>query len=208
LFAKTTFIIFVAVMFSIITALISFSTVKSQHIPLPPDNPLSNITNLTFAYTGFNFTTFVTNLRGNYTIDYSQPDNPNSLNFETVFAILFNGCTGIMAGANISGDLKNPSVAIPQGTLLACGITFCIYIILFTFSAFTCEPGLLINNYNYLQAINLEPAFITIGVFCATLSAALATLIGGSRILYALAKDRLFSTLYLTAGSNCTTKIL
>ena len=32
----------------------------------------------------------------NYTVDYTQVRNSTSLNFQTVFAILFNGCTGIM----------------------------------------------------------------------------------------------------------------
>ncbi|KAE8633898.1 hypothetical protein XENTR_v10002129 [Xenopus tropicalis] len=39
--------------------------------------------------------------------------------FFAMFSIFFPSATGILAGANISGDLKDPAVAIPKGTLLS-----------------------------------------------------------------------------------------
>ena len=49
-------------------------------------------------------------------------------NFFTVFSIFFPAATGILAGANISGDLKDPQKAVPKGTLLAIAISTVVYI--------------------------------------------------------------------------------
>ncbi|XP_075998050.1 solute carrier family 12 member 3 [Genypterus blacodes] len=50
--------------------------------------------------------------------------------FFGMFSIFFPSATGILAGANISGDLKDPTVAIPKGTLLAIFWTTLSYLII------------------------------------------------------------------------------
>ncbi|XP_034033070.1 solute carrier family 12 member 3 [Thalassophryne amazonica] len=50
--------------------------------------------------------------------------------FFGMFSIFFPSATGILAGANISGDLKNPTVAIPRGTLMAIFWTTVSYLII------------------------------------------------------------------------------
>ncbi|EDO49361.1 predicted protein [Nematostella vectensis] len=50
--------------------------------------------------------------------------------FFSVFAIFFPAATGILAGVNISGDLKNPHTAVPKGTLLAILVSSLVYIVL------------------------------------------------------------------------------
>ncbi|XP_073320253.1 solute carrier family 12 member 1 isoform X3 [Pagrus major] len=56
------------------------------------------------------------------------PDFREGQNFFSVFAIFFPAATGILAGANISGDLRDPQAAIPKGTLLAILITGITYL--------------------------------------------------------------------------------
>ncbi|NXK80703.1 S12A3 protein, partial [Amazona guildingii] len=50
--------------------------------------------------------------------------------FFSLFSIFFPSATGILAGANISGDLKDPAVAIPKGTLMAIFWTTMSYLML------------------------------------------------------------------------------
>nr|XP_010298021.1 PREDICTED: solute carrier family 12 member 2-like [Balearica regulorum gibbericeps] len=56
------------------------------------------------------------------------PDFRHEETFFSVFAIFFPAATGILAGANISGDLADPQSAIPKGTLLAILITTLVYV--------------------------------------------------------------------------------
>ncbi|XP_048581848.1 solute carrier family 12 member 9 isoform X2 [Nematostella vectensis] len=195
MFAKTSFVIFLAVMVSVSAALISF-IIHDRNDELHPAsaNPLSHNKSIRFSYTGWSFKTAKSNLWPKFTKDYTK-DEHSEQTWLQVFAILFNGVTGIMAGANMSGDLKSPGKAIPYGTLTACLGTFVVYVILVICTGFTCSRELLVENYNYLQVIDNVRVLITIGVFASTLSAALSCLIGASRILHAIAKDQLLGVI-------------
>ncbi|XP_028559449.2 solute carrier family 12 member 3-like [Podarcis muralis] len=67
--------------------------------------------------------------RTNNFLDNIGPEwRGESGSFFGMFSIFFPSATGILAGANISGDLKDPAVAIPQGTLMAIFLTTLTYL--------------------------------------------------------------------------------
>ncbi|XP_041093156.1 solute carrier family 12 member 9 [Polyodon spathula] len=199
IYSKASFLIFLVVTIVLLTIFVSFFAVAPQDFSIAHQDG-SNVT-YSGHFTGFNEST----LRGNLYEQYSRDYTTNSMmTFATVFAILFNGCTGIMAGSNMSGELRDPSVSIPKGTIIAVVYTFFIYLLLFFMVSFTCDRVLLLQDNGFFRRINVWPPFVTIGIYSTSLSASMSSLIGASRILHALAKDELFGI--VTAPAKITSK--
>uniref|UniRef100_A0A8C1UMZ1 Solute carrier family 12 member 2 n=1 Tax=Cyprinus carpio TaxID=7962 RepID=A0A8C1UMZ1_CYPCA len=164
------------------------------------------------------------------------PDFRDDETFFSVFAIFFPAATGILAGANISGDLEDPQSAIPKGTLLAILVTGVVYIAVaisngscivrdatgddndtivsslenctdaactlgYDFSICKeggCKYGLL-NDFQVMSLVSGFGPLITAGIFSATLSSALASLVSAPKVFQALCKDKLYPGMHVFA---------
>ncbi|XP_050443366.1 bumetanide-sensitive sodium-(potassium)-chloride cotransporter-like [Adelges cooleyi] len=167
------------------------------------------------GFTGLKNATFIENW---------HPDYRHQQSFFSVFAVFFPSVTGIQAGANISGDLKDPSASIPKGTLLSIAITITSYIALVFVSGGaqlreasgnftelidgsysncsyrTCQYGLY-HDDQLMQSISVWPIFIYFGTFGATISTALTALIAVPKILQRMGQDQVYPLLkYLAKG--------
>uniref|UniRef100_A0A8C7L2B5 Solute carrier family 12 member 2 n=1 Tax=Oncorhynchus kisutch TaxID=8019 RepID=A0A8C7L2B5_ONCKI len=169
------------------------------------------------------------------------PDFRGTESFFSVFAIFFPAATGILAGANISGDLSDPQLAIPRGTLLAILITGIVYLGVaistgscivrdatgngndtlstqfmanctdaackfgYDFSYckgddghYNCRYGLQ-NDFQVMSIVSGFSPIITAGIFSATLSSALASLVSAPKVFQALCKDNIYPGLEMFA---------
>lgn len=113
-----------------------------------------------------------------------------SFGFWRGFAMFFPAVTGIEAGMAMSGTLKNPSRALPIGTLGALATCGIIYTSLAFFLAHNIPASILINNPLALQDFASVGHLVTLGIWGATLSSALGGVLGAPRMLQALAEDR------------------
>lgn len=121
--------------------------------------------------------------------------DPN-VDVRIMFALFFPAVTGIMAGVNMSGDLKDPAVSIPKGTLWAIGVTGAVYLSLVLILGGIAPRYALRTDRMMMHGVAALPVLVTAGIFAATLSSALGSLMGAPRVLQALARDRIFPFLH------------
>ncbi|PVD19572.1 hypothetical protein C0Q70_20062 [Pomacea canaliculata] len=178
---------------------------------LPPSEEKRRV-----GFVGYHGSVFLQNVGP----DFRESDGTD-YDFFKIFAIYFPSATGILAGANISGDLKNPSKAIPRGTFLAILITTIVYLAIVwtcgscmvrdavgaavanasnmsltlediqTCGNVSCSFGLQ-NSHAIMGVASAYGPLIYAGAFSATLSSSLACLVSAPKVFQALAKDKLF----------------
>jgi amino acid transporter len=112
--------------------------------------------------------------------------------FWEIFAVFFPAVTGIMAGVNMSGDLKEPTKSLPIGTLAAVGTGYIIYMILPILLAMRANAETLIAQPFIMRQMAFWSPAIALGVWGATLSSAIGSILGAPRVLQALSRDGIF----------------
>ena len=118
----------------------------------------------------------------------SVENNFSGTSFWVVFAVFFPAVTGVMAGANMSGDLTDPAKNIPRGTISSVILTTIIYFSLIFVAAMIATPEEMTSNYYIFAEKALYGPIVIAGLLGATLSSALGSFIGAPRILLALAE--------------------
>ncbi|KAM9322821.1 solute carrier family 12 member 7-like isoform 1-T1 [Pholidichthys leucotaenia] len=117
--------------------------------------------------------------------------------FTLLVGIYFPSVTGIMAGSNRSGDLRDAQRSIPVGTILAILTTSFLYISFVVLFGACIEGVVLRDKFGY--SVKMRPVIgilawpshwvIVIGSFFSCCGAALQSLTGAPRLLQAISRD-------------------
>nr|XP_036868933.1 solute carrier family 12 member 8 [Manis javanica] len=129
-------------------------------------------------------------LRNNTLPDYSPGES-----FFTVFGVFFPAATGVMAGFNMGGDLREPAASIPLGSLAAVGISWFLYIVFVFLLGAICTREALRYNFLIAEKVSLVGFLFLLGLYISSLASCMGGLYGAPRILQCIAQEKVIPVL-------------
>nr|XP_010591200.2 solute carrier family 12 member 8 [Loxodonta africana] len=129
-------------------------------------------------------------LQNNTLPDYSPGES-----FFTVFGVFFPAATGVMAGFNMGGDLREPAASIPLGSLAAVGISWFLYIIFVFLLGAICTREALRYDFLIAEKVSLVGFLFLLGLYISSLASCMGGLYGAPRILQCIAQEKVVPAL-------------
>lgn len=129
---------------------------------------------------------------------------PSSSFGGSLFGIFFSATAGILAGASMSGDLSDPSRAIPRGTLAGLLLTFLMYALVIIALGLSVSRSLLVWDLDVICTIDAFPALVVLGEFATSIFSALMGVFGAAKLLEAIAQDNVMPLMGSFKGTNAS----
>uniref|UniRef100_A0A8C5PMU0 Solute carrier family 12 member 8 n=1 Tax=Leptobrachium leishanense TaxID=445787 RepID=A0A8C5PMU0_9ANUR len=123
------------------------------------------------------------------------PDYTPGESFFTVFGVFFPAATGVMAGFNMSADLKTPAASIPLGSLAAIAISWFLYIVFVFLLGAICTRESLRFEFMIAEKVSLVGFLFLLGLYISSLASCMGGLYGAPRILQCIAQEKVIPAL-------------
>ncbi|XP_052224704.1 solute carrier family 12 member 8-like [Dreissena polymorpha] len=142
------------------------------------------------------------NLRNN-----SGPDFLPGESFFSIFGLFFSTVTGILAGINMSGDLRDPYHNIPRGTLSSLGVCTMLYICMAMVLGATCTRSYLQTDYMISEKVSITGFVWLAGLYISSVSSCMGSLYGPPRILQTIANENVIPVIRVLGHGRGPNKV-
>ncbi|CAP31926.2 Protein CBG13067 [Caenorhabditis briggsae] len=119
--------------------------------------------------------------------------------FFTVFGVFFANFLGVLAGVNMSGDLKDPHKSIPLGELSAVGVSSTICFVFIMVLGGVGDRMSLLCDVMISEKVALTGIVFLVGLYVCSLSSTVGSLLGTPRVLQGIAEEGIIPCLNVLA---------
>lgn len=135
------------------------------------------------------------------------PEYEEGYNWFTVFGVFFPTVTGVLSGINMSGDLRAPSINIPNGTLAAIGTGTFLYLVFILFLGATCRRDILLTDFMITSKVSAVRLLLLAGLYVSSMSSCLGAMYGTPRVLQSIALENVIPSIGILGKGKGPNKV-